>query len=280
MTPTDARGTPHRRCDDRSKLRIVSLVPSLTELLCDLGLAHAIVGRTGYCIHPADEVERITKVGGTKSVNVEKIRKLAPTHLIVNIDENQKPTIDALEPFVPHVIVTHPQKPRDNLGLYRLFGHVFACEREADLLCTRFEAAWSALEQAREIGRWPQRRVLYLIWKDPWMTIARDTYIAALLATVGWEQIDARDALDDTAKSSPRYPAIDLQRAASTAELVLLSSEPYDFGEADVESLSGIASHVRLVDGEMLSWYGSRRDRRTRLPRQAGVRDRVVTHST
>ena len=91
MTLADARGTLHRRCDDRSKLRIVSLVPSLTELLCDLGLADAIVGRTGYCIHPADEVERIPKVGGTKTVNIEKIRKLAPTHLIVNIDENEKP---------------------------------------------------------------------------------------------------------------------------------------------------------------------------------------------
>jgi hypothetical protein len=258
MNSTDARGTSHRRCDDRSKLRIVSLVPSLTELLGDLGLAPAIVGRTGYCIHPADEVERITKVGGTKSVNVEKIRKLAPTHLIVNIDENEKPTVDALEAFVPHVIVTHPQKPRDNLALYRLFGHVFACEREAGLLCARFEAAWSALEQARAIGRWPERRVLYLIWKDPWMTIARDTYIAALLATVGWEQVDVCDALDHAAKSSPRYPAIDLQRAATRADLVLLSTEPYSFTDADVDAMKRLAPRVRLVDGEMLSWYGSR----------------------
>ena len=258
MTLADARGTLHRRCDDRSKLRIVSLVPSLTELLCDLGLGHAIVGRTGYCIHPADEVERIPKVGGTKGVNVDKIRRLAPTHLIVNIDENEKPTVEALEAFVPHVIVTHPQKPRDNLGLYRLFGHVFGCERESDRLSARFEGAWSALEQARAAGRWPHRRVLYLIWKDPWMTVARDTYIAALLATVGWEQIDVRDALDDEARSSLRYPAIDLPRAASAADLVLLSSEPYRFTESHVAALAGLAPGVRLVDGEMLSWYGSR----------------------
>jgi len=258
MTLADARGTLQRRCDDRAKLRIVSLVPSLTELLCDLGLGPAIVGRTGYCIHPADQVEHIPKVGGTKSVNVEKIRKLAPTHLIVDIDENEKPTVEALETFVPHVVVTHPQKPRDNLGLYRLFGHVFACEREADRLSARFEAAWSALEQAREAGRWPARRVLYLIWKDPWMTVTRDTYIAAMLAVVGWEQVDVRDALDPEAKASPRYPAIDLARAASEADVVLLSSEPYSFTEEDVKSLSSIAARVRLVDGEMLSWYGSR----------------------
>lgn len=262
MTMADARGTLHRRCDDRAKLRIVSLVPSLTELLCALGLGHAIVGRTGYCIHPADEVDRIPKVGGTKSVNVEKIRKLAPTHLIVNIDENEKPTVEALEPFVPHVIVTHPQKPRDNLGLYRLFAHVFGCDREADRLCARFEGAWSALEQARVAGRWPSRRVLYLIWKDPWMTVARDTYVAALLSTIGWQQIDVRDARDREAKSSPRYPAIDLPRAAAHADLVLLSSEPYSFTQTDVDALPALIApsmpHVRRVDGEMLTWYGSR----------------------
>ena len=258
MTLADARGTLHRRCDDRSKLRIVSLVPSLTELLCDLGLGHAIVGRTGYCIHPADEVEHIAKVGGTKTVNIEKIRKLAPTHLVVDIDENEKPTVEALQQFVPHVIVTHPQKPRDNLGLYRLLAHVFAAEREADRLCARFEAAWSALLQAREIGNWPSRRVLYLIWKDPWMTVARDTYIAALLAVVGWEQIEVRDMLDTGTKSSPRYPAIELDRLAGRADLVLLSSEPYAFTETHVAALEGVAPRVRLVDGEMLSWFGSR----------------------
>ncbi len=258
MTPTDARGTPHHRCDDRGKLRIVSLVPSLTELLCDLGLAHAIVGRTGFCIHPADEVERIPKVGGTKQVNVEKIRRLAPTHLVVNIDENEKPTVEALEAFVPHVIVTHPLVPRDNLALYRLFGHVFACEREADRLCARFEAAWAALAEAERVGDRTARRVLYLIWQDPWMTIARDTYLAAMLDLIGWRQVDVRDALDPSSPSSPRYPAIDLPRAARDVDLLLLSSEPYRFTETHVAALSALAPDVRLVDGERLSWYGSR----------------------
>lgn len=258
MTVTDARGTLHRRCDDRAKLRIVSLVPSLTELLCDLGLAPAIVGRTGYCIHPADEVDRIPKVGGTKSVNVEKIKKLAPTHLVVDIDENEKQTVDALEPFVPHVIVTHPREPRDNLGLYRLFGHVFNCEREADRLAARFEAAWSALLQAKSTASWPPQRVLYLIWKDPWMTIARDTYIAQMLATIDWQQIDVAAAIDPGSASSARFPAIDLVRAAAGADRVLLSSEPYRFTEPDVDALPDLAPRVQLVDGELLSWYGSR----------------------
>ena len=258
MTIADARGTCHPRFDDPTKLRIVSLVPSLTELLCDLGLAHAIVGRTGYCIHPANDVARIPKVGGTKSVNVEKIRKLAPTHLVVNIDENEKPTVAALEAFVPHVIVTHPQGPRDNLALYRIFGQVFGREREADGLAVRFEAAWDALAEAKETASRPGQRVLYLIWKDPWMTIARDTYIAAMLATIDWQQVDVTDAIDAKTPSSPRYPAIDLKRAAAGADRVLLSSEPYLFTETDVDALRGVAPRVQIVDGEMLSWYGSR----------------------
>ena len=255
---TDARGTSHRRVDDRSTLRIVSLVPSLTELLVDLGLATAIVGRTGFCIHPADVVERIPKVGGTKSVNVEKIRRLAPTHLVVNIDENERPDVEALEAFVPHVVVTHPLVPRDNLALYRLFGHVFDREHEAEGLCARFDAAWRALGDAREQARWAQRRVLYLIWQDPWMTIARDTYIAAMLESIGWQQVDVTDVRDGKVESSSRYPAIDLERAAASVDTILLSTEPYRFDASHVASLQHLAPHVRLVDGEMLSWYGSR----------------------
>lgn len=258
----DARGTAHPRVADRSTLRIVSLVPSLTELLVDLGLADVIVGRTGFCVHPAGVVERIPKVGGTKAVNVEKIRRLAPTHLVVNVDENELPDVEALAAFVPNVIVTHPMVPRDNLALYRLFGHVFACEREAGMLCGRFDAAWAALDEARHgtrgAARLPSRRVLYLIWKDPWMTIARDTYIAAMLSLIDWQQIDVGEARDDSVKSSPRYPAIDLQRAAMRVDTILLSTEPYRFDATHVASLQALGPRVRLVDGEMLSWYGSR----------------------
>ena len=104
--------------------RIVSLVPSLTELVCELGRADWLVGRTGFCIHPRAALARVPKVGGTKTVNVERIRKLAPTHLIVNIDENEKPTVDRLAEFVPNVIVTHPITVDDNFELYQRFGHL------------------------------------------------------------------------------------------------------------------------------------------------------------
>src|ERR687892_517302 len=112
----DAAGVVHEPV--HAAPRIVSLVPSLTELLCDLGLAGELVGRTGFCVHPREVVRRIPKVGGTKSVNIARLRELAPTHVIVNIDENEKPTVDEIARFVPHVIVTHPLHPRDNVALY------------------------------------------------------------------------------------------------------------------------------------------------------------------
>ena len=119
----DAAGTRHVAVT--APPRIVSLVPSITELVCDLGLAEALVGRTGFCIHPRAAVRRIPKVGGTKDVNLARIRELAPTHVIVNIDENEKPAVDELARFVPHIIVTHPLAPRDNPALYRLLGGIF-----------------------------------------------------------------------------------------------------------------------------------------------------------
>ena len=147
---TDALGVQHAVSDANSSVRIVCLVPSITELLCDLGLASRVVGRTGFCIHPQSAVSAIPKVGGTKDVNFEKIRRLAPTHLIVNIDENEKPTVEALADVVPNVIVTHPMAPRDNLELYRLLGGIFRKEREANVLCERFERA--VTDPALKIG--------------------------------------------------------------------------------------------------------------------------------
>jgi len=242
----DALGVAHVPAPDA---RIVSLVPSITELLCDLGLAPQLVGRTGFCIHPARLVAGIPKVGGTKDVNLEKIRQLAPTHVIVNIDENEKPTADALAEFVPHLVVTHPLAPRDNLALATLMGGIFGAEQEAQHWCAQFEAEYAALK-AEPAG--PPRTVLYCIWQDPWMSISNDTYIARMLAELGWKLPGLPDG--------SRYP-----RFAWSSELVdgldavLLSTEPYRFTEAHADALEKqLGIPVFLVDGEMMSWYGSR----------------------
>jgi len=227
-------------------MRIVSLVPSLTELVCELGLAGQLVGRTGFCIHPANVVRDIPKVGGTKTVNLEKLRALEPTHVILNKDENLKETADALAAFVPHLLITHPLAPEDNLALYRQFGAAFGREREAQALCARFE---SALHAARK-QKYPERKVLYLIWKDPWMTVSRDTYIARTLGLFGLRTVPEN--------SAERYP--ELQRLDPDGfDLVLLSSEPYRFGERHLVEASQLAAKPAfLVDGEMTSWYGPR----------------------
>jgi ABC-type Fe3+-hydroxamate transport system substrate-binding protein len=229
--------------------RIVSLVPSITELLCDLGLAAQVVGRTGFCIHPADIVAAIPKVGGTKDVNIDKIRRLAPTHLVVNIDENEKPTVEALAEFVPHIVVTHPLAPRDNLGLARLLGGIFCADAAAETWCAQFEAEYAAL-QATPKG--PPQTMLYCIWQDPWMTVSQDTYIARMMAEIGWSV----PQLDDPA----RYPRFEWSDdLAARIDGVLLSTEPYRFTEVHADALERqIGKPVHLIDGEMMSWYGSR----------------------
>ena len=252
MKLVDAVGMEHRPLAADETPRIVSLVPSLTELLCDLGLADALVGRTGFCIHPADTVRSIAKVGGTKDVNVEKIRKLAPTHLVVNIDENEKPTVEALAAFIPNIIVTHPVDPRDNPGLYRLLGGIFGADEAADRLCAAFEQEYAALAA---LPPRPLKRVLYCIWQDPWMTVSRDTYIARMLALAGMQQWQAPAPCEQK-----RYPAFSWSDAlANDIDEVLLSSEPYRFTEDHVDAIERqTGKPARLVDGEMMSWYGSR----------------------
>ena len=228
--------------------RIVCLVPSITELVCELGLADELVGRTGFCIHPWETVRTVPKVGGTKDIKLERIRELAPTHVIVNVDENRREDADALAEFVPHVVVTHPLGPLDNLDLYRLLGATFGREAQAARLCEEFD---SALDEVRA-RTWAPQDVLYLIWRDPWMAVAPDTYIAQMLALVGWRSHPLH--------SEDRYPTVDLEECAGRVDRVLLSSEPYHFKERHVPEVAALApdAQVSLIDGEMTSWYGSR----------------------
>jgi ABC-type Fe3+-hydroxamate transport system substrate-binding protein len=228
--------------------RIVSLVPSVTELICALGLERQLVGRTGFCIHPWETVRKIPKVGGTKDVKLERIRELAPTHVIVNVDENLRETAEALAEFVPDVVVTHPQAPLDNLDLYRLLGGIFGREAEAEGLCADFEQAHARVAAAEL----PARDVLYLIWKDPWMTVAPETYISQTLALFNWRTLPL--------EASQRYPEVELEALGAQADHVLLSSEPFHFHEHHVEEVAALAdgAAVSLIDGEMTSWYGSR----------------------
>lgn len=246
---TDAIGMRHSPVT--APVRIVSLVPSITELLFALGLGEQVVGRTHYCIHPVSAVVALPSVGGSKKIKHSRLRALQPTHVILNIDENPLLLADQLADYVPHLIVTHPLAPEDNVLLYRLIGGIFNRVTEAETLALEFERALADLQRET----WPKRRVLYLIWRQPWMGVSRDTYIARMLELVGWETLPM--------ESESRYPELELDRALlDAADLILFSSEPYRFQFADLQTFTRDydcpLEKLRLIDGEMTSWYGNR----------------------
>jgi hypothetical protein len=244
-----------------SAVRIASLVPSLTELVVALGLGKRLVARTGWCIHPAEALAGIPKVGGTKTVNLAKLRRLAPTHVLVNVDENRRETVEAIRAWgeaAPEILVTHPLAPEDNLALVGQLAAAFAdlpgVAARADALRA---ALASELAATRPDGR-PERKVLYLIWHDPWMTVARDTYLSRMLARIGWLTLPATDGGESGAARYPRLTGDEPWLAS--VERVLLSSEPFAFEARHVEEAQALCpdAEVRRVDGELLSWYGAR----------------------
>ena len=247
----DAAGVQHRPA--AGEVRIVSLVPSLTELLFDLGLGDRVVGRTAFCVHPKERVKRVRSVGGTKSINMEKLRSSAPTHVLVNIDETPRPLAEKLAEEGAEVVVTHPVEVQDNLGLYSLIGGLFGAGMAAEGLAERFRQAYAAaVDEAR---RRPLRRVLYLIWKDPWMTVSRDTYISRMLALANWQTV--------ASEADRRYPVVGLDEALlETVDRVLFSSEPFPFKAHHIEAFRADyprhATKALTIDGELVSWYGSR----------------------
>jgi ABC-type Fe3+-hydroxamate transport system substrate-binding protein len=239
-------------------IRIASLVPSLTELLVALGLGDHVVARTGFCIHPAEAVKNIAKVGGTKDVNLDKLRRLAPTHVLINVDENRLDVAQALREFVPHVLVTHPRAPQDNVALIdqmvEAFGNVAGVKDNAALLRTDFQQAWEATASVTS----PEQRVLYLIWRGPWMTVARDTYIANMLASVHWKTLPD---VTGGETGAARYPVLTgTEPWLQHIDRVLLSSEPYRFSADHIAEAQRLCpqAKVQLIDGELLSWYGPR----------------------
>ncbi len=243
-------------------LRIASLVPSVTELLVALGLGPHLVARTGFCIHPAAALAGVPKVGGTKDVRLDALRQLAPSHVIVNVDENRLETVEALRAWGVQVVVTHPCSPQDVRPLIAQLVDAFApgsCAPDE----VRQRAAAIDAELSAELALTVPKdeapvSVLYLVWRSPWMTVARDTYISRLLARIGWQTWpDAEGGPHGAA----RYPAVlGSEPGLAEVEQVLLSSEPYAFTQAHVAEAKTLCprARVRLVDGEALSWYGVR----------------------
>ena len=228
--------------------RIVSLVPSQTELLYDLGLSDEVVGITKFCIHPTEWFRTKPRIGGTKNVNLEKLAALEPDLIIANKEENKQADVEALSKNFP-VWVSDINNLEDALQMIGGIGAITGKECDANVLRQNIKIAF---ENYKPPATNYKLKTAYLIWKKPYMTVGGDTFINDMLQQAGFTNVFS---------SSKRYPQItipDLQ--AVDCQLLLLSSEPYPFKQADIDELQSELPHTRilLVDGEMFSWYGSR----------------------
>jgi iron complex transport system substrate-binding protein len=231
--------------------RIVSLVPSLTELLFDLGLESRIVGITKFCVHPYHLKATKTIIGGTKKVHVEKIRLLKPDIIIANKEENTPEIVASVQDIAP-VWVSDIVTIQDTLDMIAEFGKIFSVRTQAIQLIDKIE--YARRDFAQFMGGKPFQRVAYFIWKDPYMAVAGGTFINELLKLNHFTNIyEEREG---------RYPEVVVQkmRIQGDPQVVLLSSEPYPFKDEDAFELGRHTHHAKtvFVDGEMFSWYGSR----------------------
>lgn len=225
--------------------RIVSLVPSLTELLADLGLDEEVVGLTTFCVRPPGWRERKTRVGGTKRVNLERVRALAPDLVLANQEENTQADVEALSALAP-VYVTRIADLPEALDAVRGLGVLTARAERGAQLAREIEAAFAALPAPPE----PRPRVAYLIWRDPPMVAGGGTFIDAMLRAAGLENAFAH---------RPRYPETTLPELARLElDALLLSSEPFPFQDTHRAEFARAGCPALLVDGEVFSWYGSR----------------------
>lgn len=231
----------------KTPTRIVSLVPSQTELLVDLGLREYLVGITKFCVHPQDLRKDIKVVGGTKKVNFEKIEALSPDIIICNKEENTKEMVERLSQIAP-VWVSDIYDIPDSLEMIEKLSQIFKVEKIGSKLIQKIQLSYDSFKNfVEEI---PNIKVLYLIWKNPYMAAGNNTFINSLLELNKMENVLKAD--------DGRYPEVD-EKKFQKADIILFSSEPYPFKEKDMMEISEkYTKKTILVDGEFFSWYGTR----------------------
>ncbi len=235
---------------ERPPRRIISIVPSQTELLFDLGLEADIVGITKFCVHPYHFKSTKKIIGGTKKVHYEKIRLLAPDIIIANKEENTQEIVEELRKIAP-VWTSDVKNIDDNMAMISEFGQLFNCRTEAENLNNKI--VFALKDFMRFMADKKVQKVAYFIWKDPYMAVGSDNFINEMLALNKFQNIYEHKG---------RYPEIELRkiRLEGDPDVVFLSSEPFPFKEEDAFEIGRFTHHAKtvFVDGEMFSWYGSR----------------------
>lgn len=224
-------------------MRVISLVPSITEALFDLGLTeNEIVGRTKFCIHPSEKVKNVEIIGGTKNLNLDKIRSLKPDLILANKEENVKEQVETLmKDFKVNVFNT--ETIEDNYYLLKNLGLLFNKEEKAQIFNLKI---YEVLHQTKINSK---VKAAYLIWNNPYMTVGSDTFIHHILTEIGFENIF---------KNQTRYPEIKTEDLKE-ADVIMLSSEPFPFKEKHIEELKSVYpdKKIMIVDGEAFSWHGT-----------------------
>ena len=231
---------------NKTPKKIISLVPSQTELLFDLGLNEEVTGITKFCVHPEAWFHSKIKVGGTKQLKIDLIKQLNPDLIIANKEENVKEQIEELEKHFP-IWVSDVNILDDAYQMIEQIGLMINKGEQALTLITRIKTNFSQLPTPDSI-----LPTCYLIWQNPYMTVGSDTFIHSMMEAAGFENVF---------KNQTRYPEITISELSNTnCQLLLLSSEPFPFKQKHIEEIKaqGFKGQVVLVDGEMFSWYGSR----------------------
>lgn len=236
--------------------RIVSLIPSITEILFSLGAGSSVAGCTVYCTEPPEGVATKTRVGGEKNPKLDVIRELGADLVVANIEENVREHVETLRSWGIPVYVTYPRTVADGIRLVDELGAVVGLPERGREMAAALDAALGDVRSARK-GK-PARRVFYPIWRQPWMTVNRDTYAHDMLALCGGDNVFGQ--------ATARYPEVALPDVARAApEVILLPDEPYRFRRAhlaDFDAHPDVPAvrdrRIHLVDGKLATWYGPR----------------------
>lgn len=227
--------------------RIISVVPSQTELLFDLGLENEVVGITKFCIHPNSWFKNKTRIGGTKTLNINKIKQLKPDLIIANKEENTKQQIEELQQLFP-VWTSNIRNLSESLEMIKQIGLITKTNVKAEEIIAKIEQDFKLLTSIKK----QSKSTLYFIWREPFMSVGSSTFIHDVMERAGFV---------NAIETSENYPIVTSEQIKSiNPQLILLSSEPYPFKEKHIKEFKMLTKNAQilLVDGELFSWYGSR----------------------